>query len=248
LKFVWWCWNLFVRSLAALVSLASIRLAAKIIALRHVPPPPTPTVIEAPVTDEDEAWIKRAHEARMSQLETVRGTAKDWASTITAVTGALSIVALIKGPEDIGRLTKPWEIAVGVVLLVGVLLALRGIFLAAVAAQGTPSSFAYSPVRYHLHYIQQLGLAALGLRVSRILVVLATLALIAAVGMTWYGEEDEKEGALVYAVSKDGTVACGEVSAGGGGVLLIKESDNAQPARFAPETVLTLVPVGKCPP
>jgi hypothetical protein len=153
-----------------------------------------------------------------------------------------------KGPEDIGRLTKSWEVAVGIVLLVAVMLALRGIFLAAVAAQGTPRSFAYSPVGYHLHYVQQLGLAALGLRVSRILVVLATLALIAAIGMTWYGDEKEKEGALVYAVSRDGTVACGVVSAGKGGVLLIKEPDNAEPAKFEPATGLTLVPVGKCPP
>jgi hypothetical protein len=129
-----------------------------------------------------------------------------------------------------------------------VLLATRGIVLAALAAQGTPRSFTYDAAGYQTHYRRESLLAAEDLRVSRIVVVLGTLALIAAVGMTWYGDEAEKKGTKVYAVSRDGAVvACGEVTVGKQGALLVKEPAKAQPTRFEPTNVLTLVPVGDCP-
>jgi hypothetical protein len=235
-----------VKALGLIVSLIWVRPGFWLVSKGPKRPVGTPQVLSV-TTDEDRAWIKKAQEARMSQLESVRTAAKDWGTTITAVTGALGIVALIKGPEEVGRLTHGWQVAVGIALLVAILLVIRGIVLAALAAQGTPGSFTYSPVRYHDYYRREIARASIELQGSRLLVVAGMLALIAGVGMTWYGDEKEKKTTLVYAVSRDGVTACGEVSRGKQGVLQIKKAGQTTPTTLEPKNVLALVPVGECP-
>jgi hypothetical protein len=204
--------------------------------------------MQEPATDEDEAWIKKAHEARMSQLETVRSSAKDWASTITAVTGAISIVALIKGPR--GHRTTD-QILGG-------------------SRRYRPARRGHARAQRHIlggccrpGYAPLICLLARGLspplrsaartggaRPSRIKNIGCPRNTRPDRGdrydLVWGGEG--KRGSPRLRGFKDGTVACGVVSAGKGGVLLIKEPDNAEPAKFEPATGLTLVPVGKCPP
>lgn len=235
-----------VLGVALIASLFSVRLGQWMESWAPQEPLPQFPVVAPLASDEDLLWLARAQEDRLAQLKTARTAAKDWATTITAVTGAVGIVALIKGPEEIGRLTREWELAVGAALLVAVLLALRGIVLAAVAAQGTPTSFVYTAAGYQDHYFHELDTTATALRVSRITVVLGTLALVVAIGMTWYGEEEKKAATNVFVVPSSGSSLCGELSATAGGILRLKDSEG-DIHRVDPQQLVAIVPAAKCP-
>jgi len=108
------------------------------------------------------------------------------------------------------------------------------------------SSGSASPAKYRLHYLREIRLAATQLRVSQITVVLATFAVIAAVAMTWYGDEETKTGS-VYVVAEGGTTTCGTVTLGKQGVLLVTPSGASKPTRIEPKQLVALVPTGTCP-
>lgn len=198
------------------------------------------------ISTEDEPWIKKAHEARLSQLETTRTTAKDWAEGLGAITGVFGIAALIQGPKEIAKLADGWKVAVAVTILIGVLCALRGIFLAAMAAQGTPKSFRYDAASFRRHYFRELNLATAALTISRVLVVVAVLAVTAAVGMTWFGDEKAVRKADVYVVKLEGAPLCGTLTVQEDGSLKVTDAQGASVIIQTTE-LGAIVPAGACP-
>jgi hypothetical protein len=233
------------RSLARVVSLVSIPLAFRI--ERMIPRPRAQISFpDGPMTDEDLLWLQKAEQARISELETIRAAAKDWASTIAAVTGAVGVVSLVKGPDQIDTLTRAWKQAVGVAAAIAVVSALRGIYLAALAAQGSPRSFGYNPATFRRRYRLETLSAARALEVSRALIVIATLAAACATGMLWFGTAKQVPSARVVAVTADGTTACGVLSVAQSGAITIT-ADGGGVTSIDPVKLRRLIPTGTCP-
>jgi hypothetical protein len=234
------------RVLASLAGLVSIRIAFAI--ERAIPQPAAQIEVPSgPPTAEDRLWQQKAEAARIAELETMRTAAKDWASTIAAVTGAIGVVSLVKGPDEIDSLTANWKIAAGVLIALAVLAALRGIVLAALGAQGSPRSYGYAPAAFRRRYRGETLIAARALQASRALVVLATLLAVAATGIVWFGTKAEKaESGRVLAVTTDGTTTCGVLGVAKG-TITIAPVAGGTPTRIDPTKLRALIPTGKCP-
>jgi hypothetical protein len=195
--------------------------------------PPTPDAID---------WGKRAATLQLDSLKEIRGGAEKWAGSLTAVTGALGIVALIKGPEKIEDLTSAYQIAVGVLAATGTLLMLRGIVLAALAAQGTPGRIEFTGPALRAFTVSEAEEAADLLRFSRVVAVVGVLVAGLAVALVWFGPEAEKSPTVRIVIRDDGTFACGELTTGSDDDVLVA----GQPVRIA--EISSIVAIKECPP
>jgi len=136
---------------------------------------------------EDLRWELRADQLYASRLSDTRATAEKWTTAITSITGVFGIVALIKGPETIGTLLTPWRWIVYSLVIIAVLVALGAIGLAAAAAGGTPRVARLSGSDARRWEGWQASAAKHELIYSRRTAYVAVLAMLAAIGITWFG-------------------------------------------------------------
>src|SRR5947209_7437330 len=163
----------------------------------------------------DLQWYQIAQQTKLNALSEIRGSAEKWGGTIGALTGVFSIVALIKGREDITALTTAGQAIVGILLLLALLLAFLATLFAAFAAQGIPITTlaANNPRAFQRQYENQARMAGQWLHWSRLLVAPATLCLALAIGFTWFGPTKAAVPGhtVVIATEKSGAVLCGDV-------------------------------------
>ena len=145
----------------------------------------------APATAEDLALEEAAKQVLDESLATTRAAAADWAKTIAALTGVFGIVGLIKGREDVTTLVLPARVLIGLFVAVGLIFAIRAILLAALAAEGTPTTWWVVGNRLKDRYRGERELAAQQLRHSREGAIAAAGCLIVAVGIAWYSPEEK---------------------------------------------------------
>lgn len=150
-----------------------------------------PRVRPRRLSDIDLQWEERVEALQFDALDRVRATAEKWAASLAAILALFGTVLVVKGREDINALKEEWQIAVGVLLLLGLLSAAYATWEAAQAAQGTPREIhrmTGSSLRtYELHRARA---AAKQLRTSRLFTWAAVVCLVLAVGCTWFGEVD----------------------------------------------------------
>ena len=166
--------------------------------------------VGSPATEDDERWKKEADDLRHNGLAAVREAAGNWLQTIALILGAFSAVAFVKGPESITDLDSTIARTVTVIVLTAALLVGSATWLAAVAAQGSPrvvSVLTGPKLRDHVEASYD-GVTRL-LWWSRMLTVVAALAIAAGTGLTWLAPAPQaKETTNLLVVSRDGTVAC----------------------------------------
>jgi hypothetical protein len=194
--------------------------------------PPTPDALD---------WSKRASTLQLDSLKEIRGGAEKWAGSLTAVTGALGIVAIIKGPEKIEDLTSRYQIIVAVLLAIGTLLMLRGIVLAALAAQGTPGRIEFTGPTLRDFTAREAEEAADLLRFSRVVTVIGVLVAGIAVALVWFGPEAKKPPSMRMVIRDNGTMVCGELTTGSDDNVLVA----GQPIRIA--EIRSIIAVQECP-
>lgn len=203
-----------------------------IVAAQPAPEPPTPEELE---------WSKRAAALHLDALKEIRAGAEKWAASIAAVTGAIGVVTLIKGRESLEELEHGYEVAVGVLVGAAVLLALRGIVLAALAAQGTPARIEYTGSALRDFTANEAEEAGDLLRFSRVLVVVATLVAGVAVALVWFGPEESKPPSVQLVITETGAPACGVLKAGAGDTVTV----GGVPIKVSEIRSITTVPT--CP-
>jgi hypothetical protein len=196
-------------------------------------------------------WARAAEEEQFTALARVRAAAEKWAGTIGALTGIFTIAAFVKGNDEIAELTQPTQYAVVITVAAALLCAFLAIYFAALAAQGVPVYFsadenpANDPVAYWEHYQDEVRKAAKQLRLSRFLVIPATLLLAIAVGIMWFGPTEQTISATNALVTqKTGTVVCGEL-VGGNETLKIKTGPTSSPVELV--NVAALDVIAACP-
>lgn len=194
----------------------------------------------------DRKWAEKAQELEFSSLDRVKAAAEKWATSLAALTGVFGIITLIKGPEDISKLTSPCQVAVGVALLLAVVCAFSSILLAALAAQGIPKRNWYSGPVVRKKSGLAADRAAKYLFWSRVLVAPVVIALAVAIGTTWFGDRppDSKSRSAVLAVQRSGAVLCGQLMADERGNVALKVKDQSLTILKEVESIAM---IEKCP-
>ena len=161
---------------------------------------------------------RRERELLRSELPRVREAALAWRNGLAALLAGLIGFGLVKGRSDISDLTSGWAAAVGVLLLTALVAGAAAAMWLMTAAHGLPKVFSLSngpPISDH-------GEAVLGARrLFRGIVATAvcTVALVAAVGATWYGAAADGPG--IHVTFPNGAVFCGSaLTASRGGIGL----------------------------
>lgn len=229
--------------------------------------------LDAPqgLTPDQIRWHERYQALEAESLPSIRATAKQWFAAIGTLTGVFGLVALVKGPEDLGALGG-WTGGVAIFLtLAALLFALGAIVCAALASQGSPEQLGYRAGRWPKFWRRCSGLRGLpdtlptssvGLRayynveawvarwqlgLSRILVVVAVLSMIAAVGTTWAFSPKDPSTAKVLVVKSDGSFACGDLSPGKANTVNVLAKKGAMPTEIKVADILAVHSAATCP-
>jgi hypothetical protein len=181
-----------------------------------------------PATDEDLELDTKARTLLDESLKNIRLAAADWAKTITAITGILGAVTLVKGPEDISDLVLVAKVLVGLFVAAGLVFALSAIVSAAYASEGTPERGWAIGKELLRRYSDERDRATAQLLRSRHHAVAAAACLIVAVGIAWYSptETAAPKPAKVLVVFSDRAPICGELSNDSSGLAATVKGEN----------------------
>jgi len=140
-------------------------------------------------------WDAKARELQLEALPTLRASAERWAGSLTAILGAVSLAALLKGPEVFDGLVTGAADA-GKVLFFGAAgLALLATALAAIAAQETSKKIAYPETGEALRMSvkAKVDTVRLELAASRWLAAAAVVAAFGSAAVLFWGETSESK-------------------------------------------------------
>jgi hypothetical protein len=193
---------------------------------------------------------ERRKQLRQESLVVARSTAEKWAGTSVALLAALGFATIVQGGKQIRSLDEPYEYYVAAGVLCSLALAVLAILFAAIAAQGSsPTAMTKLTATELLTYEEdEAEKAAEKLSVSRRLLGLATILVIAAVGFLFYAPTDDEDPTQVLVVTGDGTVVCGELQSDvGRGEIRIKPEGQLSDVVVATGDLLSLDSVASCP-
>src|SRR5215207_6199610 len=170
-----------------------------------------------PATITEAKWEKRAEELSFEALDSVRSIAEKWTGTIASLLAIFSIVALIKGTEDITKIEgsyRGFSYETSVIILVGLAVGFgaAATVLAALAAYGFPRRFRFVGSEVRRLYREEATTAAGRLDLSRLLAIASVVLLALAVGLTWLHAKDETAApAKTLILDANGIRACGSL-------------------------------------
>lgn len=223
------------------------------------------------LTPEARAWQEKYESLGLDELTRARATAKDWTGSISAITGLLALVSLIKGRENIEDLTSGWARSVYLALIIALVFALFAIVIGAVAAQGSFTSLGRAPTTSRRFWAKRAQAAPgpyspnwQGLREfthseakivrkqvgwSRGLAVVGALFLIFAVAATWVSPtHGATTPVTVLVVRNDGSFACGDLARSSKPKMILVVEKSGTPATEIPVAdVLTVSAAQSCP-
>lgn len=197
-------------------------------------------------TFQDVRWQQLADELPFETLTRIRAIGAKWAATIGSITGVFAIVALIKGPEDIGALGSPERYWVIGLTAVAVVSATAAMLWAAHAAQGSAvEQMITGPVLRSVSQAEARS-GALAIKASRWLVAAAVGSLALAIGITWLSTPQTTSSGSVIAASPGGTPICGAVTG------LTQDGVVVQPKGLASQVIpveagVVILPIASCP-
>jgi hypothetical protein len=208
----------------------------------------SPPVEEIPDAEEKLIWRERARESSTDfGLADIRAGASKWAASVASILAVLSSVAVVAGPKDLAKdVGGTGALTVGALVLAAGAIAAMATLLAALAAQGTPVWSELGPATYRTAIRARAIRAALFLRWSRILTVVALSVVLSATGVAWLTvlapARPVHHAQFAIVVTNAGT-HCGALANVGSDLML--QVDHGTPAAIPPNAVLTLV--GACP-
>jgi hypothetical protein len=196
------------------------------------------------------AWERRAEALAPDVLARVRAQAEKWTATVSSLTGIFGIVALIKGPEDVGKLGAWSKYGVIGFLALAIFLAAYATYGAAKAAYGFPDGKQVVGAVLRRREREEARRARNMLRWSILAALGAVVALALGIGITWIASPKETSPlARVLVLDGDGVAVCGELQSAPAGErrLLILEPKAKTPKAVATSAVRGLSSVAKCP-
>lgn len=142
----------------------------------------------------DAAWAKRMEELQADALPKIRAIAERWAMTLTGLTAAISLAALLRGPAVFGDLSAGAQTWGKACFFLAAVLALGATALAVAAAQQTSRKVLLptaGAIQEELDEAVEDAVARL--RLSRLLATLAVVAALASAAWLWWGPTEPVE-------------------------------------------------------
>ncbi|WP_446038113.1 hypothetical protein [Streptomyces sp. SID1121] len=191
----------------------------------------------------DAARARYLHQVLREELSKVRAAAAAWRNGLAGLLAALVGFGLVKGRTEIGKVAPPWDIVIGVLLLLALLAGAAGGLCLLRAANGpprlTPADAAGSPLTQdHLRVVGALTDLRRGIAGA----LLCGAFLVVAVATTWYGPAKEP---LRLRVQLPGAALCGRSEGIAHGILVL--DTGAGKVKVDMTRVVTLQPVEECP-
>lgn len=197
---------------------------------------------EAP-TPEDEAALAALI---TQQLGHARKTAENWRTGLLLLAGLVTTFAIVKGTEDIAKLSDPWPIVLALLAASALIAAVVGALFSLAASFGVPGTTI--AVRHGLE--QELAdwrqdearRSGDRIRVAAVLAVVSVALLAAAVGVTWFAGTEPP--AYLQIGAEPGAV-CGKVKESDETSVTITDAANVD-HEVALSAVRSLAVVGEC--
>jgi amino acid transporter len=209
------------------------------------PAPGVELVGSAPVGPLDLKWEKKAEELEFEALGSVRSAAEKWGTTLTAILGLVSTVLVVKGAEDVTKLSSETKGAVALILAIALFSAFYAAYRAAQAAQGTPKNLAWPSGPSFRAWSREEALAAKQkLLESRWATGIAVFLMVTAIGLSWFGDRADTSGSTVLLTPASGRPMCGSLLTENG-ELKLEVGEEKKTLPDGPYD--TVSPVGACP-
>lgn len=149
-----------------------------------------------------------------SRLQLVRTRAEKWLGGLTALTGLVTTVLVIKGPQSSTDIATPWRAAVGLLIAAALAVLAFGTYRAYQSAYGDPgrldqmSSQPLTGLAVRLAAARNTVAADAQARLSHaVTATLAAVALLAtAIGITWFAPPAPKTASSSVCIIVDGKV------------------------------------------
>jgi hypothetical protein len=184
------------------------------------------------------------------ELTRARSLADSWRTGVAGLLAGIIGFSLIRGRTEIDKLATGYAVAVGVVLAVSIATGAAAAFLILRAAHGLPVAVpaltgrrSDGKVAKYVTEHDEAMLTLSALRAGLYLAAIATVALLVAVGLTWYGPSEAKPGVVI--TEKSGASWCGQVEQTSQGRLTL----NTLSGRVTVDllSVVSILPVDSCP-
>lgn len=195
----------------------------------------------------DRRWAELARELEFSQLDQLRKQAEGWRNGLVGLTALVTVLAVLKGRDDLTQLPAPWQTVATALLGAAFLLLLAGSLLAVRASFGRPGEqillggqalrkWTSDEIR---RVRRTIYLSAFGFAIGMALVA-------AALGISWTHSE-EPAADLVKVTTSTGTY-CGElVSYAPSRVTLLHTTSGAdRPILIPTPEVQKITPASAC--
>jgi hypothetical protein len=141
------------------------------------------------MTQEDRRWAEVAADLEFESLSTIRGLAEKWAASLTAGLGVVGLAALLESVDKFNKLGSPEKTIAQVSFTVAIVLALLASGFAIAAAQGTAKhAFIPGGAALREYSIEAVDNALRWLKFSRVLALIAVMAVLVAGYCLWFGD------------------------------------------------------------
>jgi hypothetical protein len=200
----------------------------------------------SPATFQDVRWQQLADELPFETLPRIRSLAAKWAATIGSITGVFAIVALIKGPEEIGALGSPERYWVIGLVGLAVASAVGAMLWAAHAAQGSAGEMLITGPELRVAHAEQARSGARAIFASKCLTTAAVAMLGLAIGLTWLSTPASPAKSSVVVASAGAEPFCGTVTGLTADGVTVQPDEGAAVVVAAGSNVLVF-PVAACP-
>ncbi|MFF3176996.1 hypothetical protein ACFVQ0_30755 [Streptomyces sp. NPDC057900] len=185
----------------------------------------------------------------LEQLTAVRKQAEGWRNGLTALTGLIGVVFVLKGPDSVAGMSAAWRWTTALLLVLAFLLLLTGALSAVRAAHGQLGNGTWltgdellTAVLDEVERTQDV------LATARRCSVVGLVAVVAAIAVTWVvpAKEDKKPkpaGPTVVVSTNAGTV-CGELVLSDRAAVTLKVAGKKALRRIPAQDVRSLAPTG----
>lgn len=206
--------------------------------------PPTPAAVADRV---------RFEQLSDASLTSVQAAAEKWRTGLAAFVALVTGGLLIKGPESAQDLSIGWRLALTLLGAAGLAAAISGLWLALLAAAGTPRLLDYPSIVTTYGGIRQYEIktaenAAGRLGWARLLVVVALALLLAATITWWWAPKKQSTSKIYLSVEEGKTKTCGTVISGDGQRIRLRVAARSHPAVVPFAKITNVSVVSNCEP
>lgn len=198
------------------------------------------------MTLDNKRWAQLASELKFSQLDTARKQAEVWRAGLAALTALLTVIFVLKGRDNVGDLTEPYQATVVGLLGLALLLLLVATMWVSRALAGPPGEeillTGEEVAKWTRGEVRKISTA---LRWAPMMAAIGVVAVAAAIGLTWLAPAQGTGNPLVQVAESVGHITCGQLIGVSNHELIIEPTSG--PVAIQLSDVTAIAPVPSCP-